>query len=215
MKGFIVRTLMLAGVGGALTAGTGCMGGNRYRDWVDPCWPQRYNATARAEVVSYFAPQVQNGHILDQTIWNYHFVPGTAELHPSGLEKLNYLVRRRPQPDPRLFLATARDIPYDPDAPQEFTEAQRDLDQRRVQAIQTYLAAQTASRPMAFEVLIHDPMPVGIAASEAAQAMTQSVGGVRGTLGAYGGGGLGSGGLGGGGLGSGGGGGTGSSGRGY
>lgn len=180
MNGFISRALPLAGV--ALFTSVGCVGGDRYRDWVDPCYPERYNHTARAETISYFGPQVQNGHILDQTIWNYHFVTGTAELHPGGMEKLDYLIRRRPFPDPRLFLQTARDIAFDPAVPEEFVDARSNLDQKRVYAIQEYLAAQTASRGMNFEVLIHDPAPTGISGEEATLALSRFRGAAQGAL---------------------------------
>ena len=68
MKGFIPRTAL--GLGLSLFTLAGCAA---YRDIVDPCWPERYNYMARQEVKEGFAPQVQNGHVLDQTVWNYHF----------------------------------------------------------------------------------------------------------------------------------------------
>ncbi len=149
----------------------GCQGGNRYRDLVDPCYPERYNAAARAEVVSYFAPQVQNGHVLDQTIWNYHFERGTANLHPAGRDKLDQLVRTRPVPDPQIFLATARDITAEP---AKFAEERRQLDEARKQAIEEYVMAQTAGRPMHFDVLVHDPSEPFISAEEGALAISRN-----------------------------------------
>jgi len=67
MKGFI-RTAVLSCA--AAAGGLGCYG---YRDIVDPCWPERYNHAAQMEVKGALAPQVLNGHVLDQTVWNYHF----------------------------------------------------------------------------------------------------------------------------------------------
>src|SRR5205823_7115379 len=84
--------------------------GYRYRSWVDPCWPERYNAVARQEVVAPFAAQVNNGHILDQTIWNWYFETGTDKLNTAGMAKLDALARERPAPDPRLYLQAARDV---------------------------------------------------------------------------------------------------------
>src|SRR5436309_10856752 len=110
MKGFIAKALAEGCLTGAAAAG-GCA---QYRNVVDPCYPQRYECTARKEVLEAFGPQVQNGHILDQTIWNYHFVEGTDKLTAGGYDFLDYLVRRRPAPDGRVFLATARDLRYDP-----------------------------------------------------------------------------------------------------
>src|SRR5436309_14893308 len=41
----------------------------------DRCWPQRYNNLAHRAVNRAFTPQVQNGHVLDQTMWNHMFEP--------------------------------------------------------------------------------------------------------------------------------------------
>ena len=160
MKGLMRKTL----AGATLAAGLSAVGCEHYQKCVDPCWPERYNNTARREVVSAFAPQVQNGHILDQTIYNYQFEPGTDRLTESGKDQLDILVRRRPVPDPRIFLATSRDIAYQPANPQAYSSAQTDLNRRRSDAIQKYLGAQTSDRPMQFEIVVHDPMPVGEAA---------------------------------------------------
>src|SRR4051812_19110825 len=40
------------------------------KDLYDPCWPERYNTLARRSVNHAMAPQVMNGHVLDQTVWN-------------------------------------------------------------------------------------------------------------------------------------------------
>jgi hypothetical protein len=172
MNGFIARTMTVACLvaGAAVTGGCCC-----YRDIVDPCYPERYEYAARQEVYQSMAPQVHNGHILDQTMWNWHFEyddvrkVGTDRLNPAGMEHLTYLIRRRPCPDPVIYLATAEDITYDPAGPDRFAEARADLDNRRIQAIQKYLAAQTAGRHMNFQVLVHDPADPGIAAEPAAR----------------------------------------------
>jgi hypothetical protein len=156
MKGFITKTLAGVALTGGFTSG-GCY---HYQKVVDPCWPERYEYKARQEVISAFAPQVQNGHILDQTVYNNQFEPGTDRLTDSGRDQLDVLVRRRPGPDPRIFLATARDIAFDPNNPEGLVEVRRDLDNRRAIAIQKYVGAQTAGRPMQYEIVVHDPMPV-------------------------------------------------------
>src|SRR3989442_571602 len=114
MKGLIATGLILG-----LAEGVALAGGCQYRDLVDPCYPERYEHAARVEVRSIFAPQVHNGHVLDQTIWNSYFEAGTDRLTPAGLEQLAYLVRRRPAPDPVVYLQLAQDVPvaYDPDHP--------------------------------------------------------------------------------------------------
>ena len=166
MKGFTKAALAMAGAIGLV----GCAGGERYRNLVDPCSMQRYGAESRQEYITCFTPQVQNGRILDQTIWNYNFEPGTDKLNPSGYDKLDQIVRRRPEPDNRIFIQTARDIAYNP-AQDGFADARRELDASRGAAIEKYLAAQTAGRPMQFALLVHDPADPGIAAASAAIAM--------------------------------------------
>ena len=174
----IIRFLPAAAVAaGALGAG-GCMGGNsmlgeRYKNAVDPCWPERYNAVARAEALAPFQAQALNGDVLDHTLWNYHFEAEGDKLTAAGLEKLDYLVRRRPAPEARLFLQTARDVNYDANAPQKGADKVRDLDQRRGASVQKYLAAATASRPMAFEVQVIDPSDPGFGAQYPANAIRQ------------------------------------------
>ena len=104
--------------------------------YVDPCWPERYNATARQEVLAPFAIQVNNAAILDATIWNHYFEPETDTLLPSGLQKLNYLVHRRPAPDARVYLQTTHDVKYDPTKPEEYVTKRQELDAKRAQAVQ-------------------------------------------------------------------------------
>lgn len=178
MNGIVKKAL----AGAALASGLSATGCETYQKCVDPCWPERYNNTARREVISAFAPQVQNGHIIDQTLYNYQFEEGKAELTASGRDQLDTLVRRRPVPDPRIFLATARDIGYEPANPDAYKNAQDALNNQRSIAIQKYLGAQTAGRPMQFEVVVHDPMPVGEAADPANRSIRLHHNSTTGTL---------------------------------
>ena len=180
MKGFIAKTVTAVGMSGAaIVMANGCY----YRDLVDPCYPQRYNYAARMEVNQALAPQVRNGHILDQTVWNYDFEPGTARLTPGGMEILAYMARRRPTPDNCIYVQIAEppDITYDPKAPDKYSEARAKLDNERVQAVQNFLAAETAGRNLTFNVILHDPAEVGISANpanrsvQAMQAASQGV----------------------------------------
>lgn len=157
MNGIISKTLAVTTLAGGLAA-TGCAPSGKC---IDPCYPERYVAQSRASVHAAFAPQVQNGHILDQTVWNYHFESGKDELTNGGKDHLDGLVRRRPAPSGRIFLATARDVAFDAANPDRFAETRREIDEKRAAAIQRYLGAQTAGRPMQFEVVIHDPAEVG------------------------------------------------------
>ena len=188
MKGFITKAVSAACLTGALAATQGCH--PRYNELVDPCYPERYNYMARQTVYETFAPQVHNGHVLDQTIWNYHFEPGTDRLSGGGMEHLAYIARRRPHPDTMLYLQTAYDhAAYEPAAPAKYAEARTALDGKRIQAIKTYLDAQTSGRGLTFEVVVHDPSEVGMAAGRQAAAIGQMHGASRGTMGGGGGGG--------------------------
>lgn len=158
MNGFITRALAVCCTA-ALAASGGCY---HYRDLVDSCWPQRYNYQARQETLEGFAGQVGNGHVLDQTVWNYHFESGTDKLTPGGMEHLAYLARRRPCPDPVLYLQTAHDIPYDAAAPDKYVQARNDLNTRRTVAIQKWVGAYTAERNLSFAVFVHNPYEVGM-----------------------------------------------------
>ena len=180
MKGFITKTVTAVGLSGAVL---GMVNGCYYRDIVDPCYPQRYEYAARMEVNQALAPQVRNGHILEQTVWNYEFEPGTPRLTPGGMDHLAYLARRRPVPDTAIYLQIAQppDIVFDPKVPDKFVETRAKLDNDRIQAIQSYLAAETSGRNLTFTVVMHDPGEVGIPAVtlqrsiNAAQAASQGV----------------------------------------
>lgn len=182
MNGITKKTLAMLCVAGGLGS-MGCTGGERYRNLVDPCSMERYSAVARQEVISSFTPQVQNGRILDQTIWNTYFESGTDKLNPAGLDKLDQIVRRRPEPDNRVFLATARDLAYNPEKAEDFPEARQELDAKRAVALQKYLMAQTAGRPMKFDILVHDPAESGIAGVSARNAILSQRSNYSGTLG--------------------------------
>jgi hypothetical protein len=171
MKGFIRKALLVLG-GVAASAGLGCLPDK----CVDPCYPERYNFMARQAVNTAMAPQVQNGHVLDQTIWNYYFDPGTDKLTTGGLERLAYLARRRPCPDTVLYLQTAQDVVYDQTAPEKMAEVRQTLDGKRIAAVQAYLTAQTAGRPLPFQIVIHDPAEQSLASTPINSSVTQMYG---------------------------------------
>ncbi len=179
MKGIITKGLTAACLTAGLTAGGGC---DVYRNLVDPCYPERYTYEARQEVRAAFGPQVHNGHVLDQTVWNYHFEPGTDKLTPGGMAHLGYLARRRPSPDCIVFLQTAQDVSYDPAAPEKFADARTKLDNGRIKAVQNYLNAQTAGRGVSFDVAVHDPAETGLAASSVGVSITKMNTGFQGNL---------------------------------
>jgi hypothetical protein len=174
MNGFLKTTVagLCLGTGFTLTGFT-LVGCSEYRQMVDPCWPDRYNAEARVSVRETFGAQAHNGHILDQTVWNYHFEADprtggpTDKLNVAGMEHLKYLARRLPVPDPNLYLQTAQEVPGSAALPPDkWAQARSDLDNKRVAAIQRYLASMMSGRSQAvsFEVAIHDQAEPGIAA---------------------------------------------------
>jgi hypothetical protein len=169
MKGVIGKFVAALGCAGALAGSNGCYS---LRDVVDPCYPQRYWYASRQNVHEAFAPQVRNGHVLDQTVWNYHFEDGTDRLTLGGREHLAYLARRRPTADPMIFLQTAQDVPYDPAKPDEYATKRSDLDRRRVVSVKKYLDVATrGSAVPQFEVLVHNPPEVGLGGEPAGVAL--------------------------------------------
>ena len=170
MNGFIKATVAGLCLGTGFTTLVGC---DHYRQIVDPCWPERYNAEARLSVRDTFGAQAHNGHVLDQTVWNYQFEVdartgmGTDKLTVAGMEHLKYLARRQPVPDPNLFLQTAQDVAGAATMPlDKLAQTRSDLDNKRVAAIQKYMASLVCGRShaTAFDVAIIDPPEVGIAA---------------------------------------------------
>lgn len=163
MKGFITKAWHGLCLSSGLLLVSGCL--PCYHNVVDTCYPERYNAMARTETNQAFGTQVQNGHVLDQTIWNYYFEPGTAKLNPGGIDHLVYLVRRRPCPDTTIYVQTAQppDVTYNPSAPDLMVKARTALDAERVAAVQKFLAAEAAGTALTFNVLVHNPGQVGMA----------------------------------------------------
>lgn len=159
MNGVITRTWAAGGLTGVLLALAGCC--PHYQDVVDPCYPQRYQHMARKETEAAFAPQVQNGHVLEQTVWNAHFEPGSARLTPAGMERLVYITRKRPCPDANVYVQSTHDVPYDPANPDRYSEGRNNLDAERVAAVQKFLVAETAGRGLVFNVMVHNPPDVG------------------------------------------------------
>ena len=158
-------------------------GGSIYRSFVDPCYPERYNVVARAEVLAPFAAQVHNGHILNQTLYNWHFDTGTDQLNGAGKAKLDSIAQTRPGPDPRIYLQVARDIGIGTQPDDKIHEVREELSAKRAAAIQRYMAAQPSIHPVAYEIFIHDPVVPGIPAEFSAAAYRGQGNGYRGGIG--------------------------------
>lgn len=174
----IGRKSLLAGCLAACAV-AGCS--KSYSDIVDPCWPQRYSCMAREEVNTPFGVQANNGLVLDQTLWNYHFADGKAELNTMGREHLERLARRRPGPVPEVFVQASHDTIYDAKKSADQYMADRTkLDGERVKAVNDYLAAIRPEVP--FKVAVHDPSPVGMNGVEADIAAQGHLHGAVGTI---------------------------------
>lgn len=132
----------------------------RLSRWYDPCWPERYSFAARQTVISAFAQQTLNGHILNQTIWNYHFEPGTDRLTPAGIEKIDSLLRIRPTPDNKIYIQTARDLPVVASNVEQVQNDRSALDLKRANVIAKYLAGSIHKQQ--YEIYVHDPIDPSI-----------------------------------------------------
>lgn len=162
MKGFRAKAWAAGCMAASLVSAVGC-GDYTYDDIVDPCWPQRYACVARHEVNTPLATQADNGAVLEQTVWDYHFgadKDGNVVLTRAGIEKLNSLARRRPTPMPEIFVQTAQNVEYNAATPEQFATKRQEVDGKRVKAVTDYLAAARPDVP--FKVAVHDPQRVGL-----------------------------------------------------
>jgi hypothetical protein len=193
MRMAAVATFAVAGM-----ASTGCrstMVQDATDHCVDPCWPERYSAVAREEVLAPFATQVSNGEIISQTIWNYHFETASDKLTPAGIESLDVIVKKRPSPNASVFVQTAHDISYDAAKADQFAADRAALDAKRIESIKKYLSVQAAAKGTNFTVLALDPSDPAFYARYPGNAIQQLPGQYRPTLNMGGGGGGGAGGA--------------------
>ena len=151
---------------------TGCFG---YRDVVDPYYPKRYNVDARNSVRTALAPQVSNGNVLDQTVWDFHFETGKPELNAMGKDHLKRLARRRPAAQEVIFLQVAQN-------PDEKAN-NKELNMARTENIKTYMTkiSQDKVHPE-FQVVLHDPAEVSGSGIEAARIMSGKISSVSGVF---------------------------------
>ncbi len=149
---------------------TGCFG---YRDVVDPYYPKRYNVDARNSVRASLAPQVSNGNVLDQTVWDFHFETGKPELNAMGKDHLKRLARRRPAAQEVIFLQVAQN-------PDENAN-NKELNKARSENIKTYMTKISEDKVHPdFQVVLHDPAEVSGSGIEAARIINGKQSGVSG-----------------------------------
>jgi len=151
---------------------TGCFG---YRDVVDPYYPKRYRVEARNSVRASLAPQVSNGNVLDQTVWDFHFETGKPELNAMGKDHLKRLARRRPVAQEVIFLQVAQN-------PDENAN-NKELNKARSENIKTYMTkiSQDKVHPE-FQVVLHDPAEVSGSGVESARIIGGKQSGVSGVF---------------------------------
>lgn len=176
------KSLVLMGLAGFCASGlSGCFG---YRDVVDCYYPKRYSVQARNSVRNSLAPQVNNGAILDQTVWNYHFMPETADLHPMGVEHLKRLARTRPTPATVLYLQTAQLDLVEGDASlKDLAHRRKNLDKQRSEKVIAFMNTYLEGREHEpFQVVIHDPAEVYGSGTIAEQVINSRANSYRGGL---------------------------------
>ena len=151
---------------------TGCFG---YRDVVDPYYPKRYNVDARNSVRASLAPQVSNGNVLDQTVWDFHFEKEKPELNAMGKDHLKRLARRRPVAQEVIFLQVAQN-------PDEKVN-NKELNKVRSETVKAYMnkISEDKVHPE-FQVVLHDPAEVSGSGVEAARIINGKISGVSGVF---------------------------------
>ena len=161
----MLKTVRAASIAAVIVGGVasmGCTGGpgiqSRYQKIVDPCQQERYKVQARDNVLQPFDAMANNAAVLDMTLWNTNFEPGKETLNASGMKKIDYIARRLPTPTGKVWIQTARDLPYDAANPDKLMTARSILDAKRSQAVLAYLSAQPNGSAMHYEVQAHDAM---------------------------------------------------------
>jgi hypothetical protein len=165
--------LALGGLGGM-----GCMSADRpglqarFQDVNgNNSWPERNSYLARQSVIHPFETQMNNAAVLNGVLNNLDFDSGTDKLNGVGRDKLDRHARKMPIPDAKVYVQTAADVSYDPTAPEKVVAARSDLDQKRAQAVLSYLNTRPNTRGVTFEVTTLDIDNPGVNAAGPASAV--------------------------------------------
>jgi len=170
--------LLITGFGSVGCVTTGKGGGERYRNVVDPSWPDRYNHDAQQATLAPFAQQATNGHFQERTLWNWYFEPGTDRLHPAGMAKLNAISRSNL--DNKLYLQHAGDLPLTPDNADKVIDLRHELTAKRAATVRQYLATKPGTPE--YEISVHNGPTPAIYAPFALSAFRGQVTGYVGSL---------------------------------
>jgi hypothetical protein len=128
-------------------------------------WPERNNNLARQSVLHPFETQMNNAEVFNGVLNNQDFDSGTDKLNGVGRDKLDRHARKMPAPNSKVYLQTAGDVSYDPSNPDKVSVIRNELDQKRSQAVLTYLNTRPNTRGTAFEVTTIDVDNVGVNAA--------------------------------------------------
>lgn len=126
--------------------------------------PKIYKQAAQYSLTHAFETQANNGQVLNETIWNYHFYEDSEDLRLSGREFLDRLANNYPLRCSGLFLQSAHDIQFKPDDVDGYFARRQELNALRTKAVTDYL--QHAAPGNTLMVQIHDKPRVGLPSDE-------------------------------------------------
>ena len=130
---------------------------------------QEFIQAAQSSLNRAFELQANNGQVLDQTIWNYHFYEDLEDLRPSGRAFLDRIAYLYPLRCSGLFLQSAHDIEITgPNSVDAYFERRQELNALRMKTVTEYLQRVAPGNTLA--VQIHDKPPVGLPSDESGRA---------------------------------------------
>lgn len=130
--------------------------------------PDDYTQAAQHSMHQAFRLQANNGQVLDQTIWNYHFYDDSEELRPAGRAFLDRIAYHYPMRCSGLFLQSAHDITFKSDTAASYFARRQELDALRAKSVAEYLQHVAPGNTLALQ--IHDKPPVGLPSDESGRA---------------------------------------------
>ena len=138
MKRFMKHFAAASCFGAALLTVMGC---EHYRGCGDSCWTKPDNSTVYGRVRERQNAQTDQGHKLEQVVWNSYFAKdertneSTSTLNEPGREFLRHVARCQPFPDPQIWLQYPTDVT-------DTNKRDQIIAERRI-AIRKFLTTQT------------------------------------------------------------------------